>query len=203
MQTRIIGSKDRVPPNERWCAKHWETGELLCASNWDKMLGTFKRYNKERNLPIGLEFEKQVELAVCSNMPGQCEEVVGNKPARPHHLTSGDVVRGTRVLVSFGLSGAPFVAQEEANRRATICAACRYNMPYSKPCSGLCQQLTDVMNSTIGTRMTPRDSKLEACSICHCLNRVQIWFPLEHLAKGVTEDMRLAFREVPNCWKQC
>lgn len=116
------------------------------------------------------------------------------------NLSIGDVIRGTLVLASFKLAGSPLVSREQAEARAAICVACPFNAPYKKTCGGDCQELVDLVKSIIGNEGTALDDRLQACGVCRCSNKSQVWIPVEQLRHGVTKFMMDEFPK-DTCWK--
>jgi hypothetical protein len=201
--TLRIKNKGIVPRGTFWRYKQPETGELIKASDWGAFLGAIKKHRRGRNIPVGLGFEAEIEAYVCEHQSEMCEDFDPTIP-RIDRLSMGDIVRGGEVFVRHAVNGSQLVTQEEANRRASICAKCRYNTTFSKPCSGLCTRLKEIMSSTVGQRFTPYDSDLRACFICHCWTSIHVWFPLDVLDAGLTTEMREQFSHAHDryqCWK--
>lgn len=127
---------------------------------------------------------------------------------RERRLGWQDVVNGTNVLFAFKLAGSPLVSPELANERAAICANCQENVPYAQNCS-TCKHVEDAVRAVIGDLSTPLDGRLNACFICGCSNKAQVWLPSEILAKGVNAEMMERFNAVRvtladgnvDCWK--
>lgn len=111
-----------------------------------------------------------------------------------------DILNGTKVMAGFILAGRPLVDRAEAERRAEICSLCSRNVPYHKPCGGDCPELEQVVTTIVGSEGTARDLELHACSVCRCSNKAQVWVPIEHLKRGVPDEMLPLFPET--CWKK-
>ena len=99
--------------------------------------------------------------------------------------------------------GDPFVSQEEADRRAEICAGCPNNVNLGFSC-GAC---ADVLFQALGKvfrepHATPYDNHLGGCAICSCALRVAVWVPLKAQRAGLSEELKAEFRAVPWCWKK-
>lgn len=115
-------------------------------------------------------------------------------------LSWRDIWHGTKVLASFIAGGRKTVERAEAERRAAICEPCSRNVNYSKPCGGDCEELASLVVSIVGGEGTTKDINLNACSVCSCSNKAQVWMPIEHLEKGVTPEMMPMFPSF--CWKK-
>jgi len=178
-----------------------EIGMVGNGMNFEALLRSIREWRRANSMPIGLDFENEVEREVCAKYSVECDDHPTTKP-RKQRLSLATVLRGTNVLLSFKLAGSPYVSQEEANRRAAICAACVWNQDYAKPCGGNCGGLKEVVSKIIGHAKTDYDDRLKSCGICGCVAQAHCWLPLEFLAKGVTSDMREQFAAVENCWKK-
>lgn len=177
------------------------TGQYLNGGTWDMLLQTVRDYRKANGIPLGLDFEDEVETQVCRNQPDECDYIDDSIP-RDRQLSMSDVIRGTKVLLSFKLAGSPLVSREEAERRGSICSGCRFNVTFPRPCTGLCPELRDLVVAIVGNQGTQYDKDLKSCSICGCFTQAHIWLPLDILDKGLTEGMRSAFNSIPHCWKK-
>jgi hypothetical protein len=157
---------------------------------------------RANGVPVGVDFENEVESWAVLAHPDEAEVW---DPEMPKKIRLGldDILRGTRVLLAFKLAGSPLVPREEAERRAGICSRCYMNQGFSRPCA-TCGGLDELVRSLVGNQRTSQDDKLQACGVCHCMNKAQVWLPLEILAKGVTEEMKNQFAkmaELTGCWK--
>ena len=87
------------------------------------------------------------------------------------------------------------VPQEEAERRAEICAMCPLNTDAVMGCTG-CINYAAELFSAIGDKKTRAHSNLRSCEVCGCENKVQVWVPEDVLRQHSGE---LSY---PNwCWK--
>lgn len=110
-------------------------------------------------------------------------------PPGERHMTIADVRRFMSSLSSWDGS---FVDQEEAERRATICAGCPMNVVVHG-CKG-CGGILKWVNEKLGGNATSKDRALESCAVCGCYNAVSVWIPLE-----AQNTDGLTFAE--GCWK--
>lgn len=190
-----------VPAGSVWHCKHPVTGYEFHGRNRDVLLQDVKQYLLANNMPIGLEWEDQVEQWVCEAMPNECVGTVAGKAIKVRPLSLSDVERGSRVMLKHYVTGSKLVEPAEAKRRADICAVCKMNVTFSKPCGGLCGWL-----KTYVMKLVPKggvDARLNSCSICKCWLAAATWLPLTTQCVGVTDDMKVSFASVKNCWKQC
>ena len=85
------------------------------------------------------------------------------------------------------------VPQEEAERRAEICAKCPMQIPTSG-CWG-CKGIAGLLPQIAGAKTTSFDLQLSACGVCGCYNAVSVHLPL-----SVQQDASLDFPSY--CWKR-
>ncbi len=170
-------------------------------TTWEMVRNRIMDYRKANGIPIGLGFDDELEQAICRQYPAECEFVDGTRP-RMRSLGLGDIVTGTRVMLSLKLSGSPLVDRPEAERRAKICQDCVWNQTFSKPCGGICQELLDIVKSIVGSQGTQYDMNLKSCNICACLLQAAIWVPLNIQVPPLSEDQKAQFESVPACWKK-
>jgi hypothetical protein len=190
-------SRTKPPRGGLWLYTHPVSGTKFKSHQLDAIKYSIRKHEEANGYTLTSETE--IESQLCVNHPFACSDDPGHASPRKLHLS--DIVRGTRVLASFKLQGSPLVSPEEAERRASICVTCHQNVSYSKPCSGICQELIDLVQSVVGGAATRFDHQLKACGICGCANVAQIHVPADILAKGVTPEMMTEFRTVGNCWK--
>lgn len=118
--------------------------------------------------------------------------VSGIRPPAPIHWSQ--VEKFLHTAKEFIGAGCKFVEPAEAERRATICSTCPYNVGLVG--CGICQTTLAGLRDSILKVTTSQDDKLKACGICGCDNKTQVHVPLENM-KATTEDL-----EFPTwCWK--
>ena len=201
MRATLI-SKNRIPYNSLWRYVDPYTKMEISAVTWDNLMAKIYEHRRANGNPIGLGLEDEVEDYVCQHQPDECENLDPKIPRR-RNLTLSDVVRGTAVMMSFKFNGSQLVPREEAERRAQICVDCIWNQTFAKPCSGICQELHDIVSVVTQHQGTQYDSKLHSCGICGCFLQAAVWLRLEDQCLGVSEGMREQFKGVSNCWKTC
>lgn len=165
------------------------------------------KHRRANNYPIGINWDNDFDENICRNTPHlECVDLNPNAINLDQTLTLGDIVRGTHVIASLKLSGGELVPHKEAEDRAAICAQCPHNVPFVKPCKGICEELRVIVAGLVGGASTSKDHVLYSCAICRCYNAAQVHVPLEHLRKGVTPEMDEKWPTVQrgygfNCWK--
>lgn len=200
MKTRLI-SPNRVPRGGVYEINRPDLGMAGTGYLLDVLINSITAYRKANSIPIGLDFANEVERVVCETYPDECE-VVGMHNIRNRHLGIGDVILGSRVMLSLWASGGHLVSRQEAERRAAICVKCPYNAQFTKPCTGICAELKDAVSGIIDHQGTAYDENLKSCMICGCFNQAAIWIPLALQTTPLSDEQRAQFESVPNCWKK-
>lgn len=119
-------------------------------------------------------------------------------------VQSKELVRGAKTLIEWRASGEPPVSQEQANKRAAVCAVCPLNDPqdwtawFTKPAAELIKRQVEEIQGLKLT--TPFDDKLHCCTACHCPLRVKVWPGIEWLVKRLSPEQTARLRQAPNCW---
>src|SRR5215471_5727903 len=185
--------KDRsVAPPNFFRFVHLETGHASTAYDYYSWETLIKEHRKANNLP-------PIDMAVCEDQlcstirPELWEyEKEGDLSWVDTNIRVGDVVDFTRVLIS--QAGQEFVSEEEANRRAQICAGCYLNIRVQG--CGVCGQLLELVLN----RGTDYDASLQNCAVCKCFNQAQVHFSLESLDKADSEWKQSHYPK-DFCWK--
>lgn len=168
-----------------------------------KMLVDMVRKERMANsAPNGLDLESEIEQWCCVAYPQECEEVT-TKKIRRREFGLGDVITGTRVMLSHWFNGRKLVSREEAERRAQICIHCPWNMTYRKPCSGWCPELAEIVGPIVNAQGTQYDWQLHQCQVCGCVLSAAIWVPTEIQCGPLPQEQKDMFDNVPHCWKRC
>lgn len=204
MLRAVLDSKMSIPYGGHFQINRPDLGMVAGGTNFEMLIRNLINYRKANGIPMGLEFEDEVEREICKLYPAACHETSNLIPNRDRTYSFADVIQGTKAMIAFKLAGSPMVSQDEANRRATICSHCPNNVNFSKPCSGVCGELQDIVVSLVGGKSTPLDSALNSCAICSCFNRASVWVELDVMWKTLTPTQKEQFKtakEQHGCWK--
>ena len=200
---RLKVTKTQVGPNCMWQVNRPDLGMVGEGYTFEVLAKEVKAYRKANGIPVGLEFEDELEQVLCAQHP---ELAVTDDPRGPvdvRPLRMNDVLLGTKVMVRFVGSGMKVVDQAEANRRAAICNNCTLNIHFAKACGGgLCGELLELVNLVIAGKKTMFDSQLQSCAICKCLLQLAIWLPLKTQVPPMSDFQKAQFENVPHCWKK-
>lgn len=206
MGLRLI-HKQRIPYDAPFVMDDKASGFVGQGINFETLVANVQKFRRANEIPIGLGFESELEAAVCAKYPSECKETDINLPPKTApRLRLKDVILGTKVMLS--LIGArlvgnnPIVSEEEAARRANICAGCKFNVKYPLPCGGFCGELRDLVHSIVGNRKSHRDDELGACGICGCELKSSVWVVREIQFDPLPENLKNQFRGIEWCWKK-
>lgn len=185
---QLLARRDICPP-DGFRYVHRETGHVTTALDYYTWTDLIRQHRTANSLPE--VSTSDIETQLCGQLaPEWC---VGDDPNRPYvepRIALGDVWEAMKVFAKFALSGFKFVDQAEANRRARICVGCQNNMNVQG--CGACQQLGQMITGELANRSTPHDAALKTCGVCKCLNKAQVWIPLDSLeAKDSPEKQAL------------
>lgn len=182
-----------------------EKGMKGRGSNFKQLLENISIYRKANAIPIGLEYSQEVEREVCLKYPNECEDTDPRIPKLHFRLGIGDVMRGTQMSIKHRLSGSPLMDQLTANARAKICSTCPWNVSATMPCgSAICSELKSLVQTVVGSKITPYDDSLRTCAVCHCWTGIAVWIDLKIQQSVLTEAQKESFRYAANeigCWK--
>ena len=209
-----LRTPDANIPNRGFFAKQPETGTVLNAPTIRMMVAEVVKYRSANNLPIEKNIRRQVEIQICETMSPDdaarlCEflneDDSKNPPElRKRHATITDLEnfgKAVKAVMESKAAGATLhVEQAEANRRASICAACPKNIPIAA-CYG-CGMLGSIYRAITGNQYSDFDPLLRQCDVCGCDNKTQVHFTGEVL-RLAAEKQGFMDAEFPNwCWKR-
>lgn len=188
--------RTKITPPGGYTYTQEETNVTMNANSWEGLLDQVAKHRRSNNLPVPFNLSDIVAKQLCERQPEACvkREIKHNPNSK---LDLNVALRFTRTLMSAGLKR---VDQQEADRRAEICASCPDNIEPQgcTPCRA--SVIKRVINLTVGDRQTTYDSELKSCKYCGCFNKAQVWFPLESLQKTITDAENQALPE--HCWKK-
>ena len=188
-----------APPGE-WQYRVPQTGQFFRASNWPQLQEQLIAHYRATGYSAPADLFGEVEKFICMNNPDYCDS---NAPAMKqamfylsHSFTN--VLTGTKTLASWVAKGRPYVTQEQAEARATVCSSCPYNLP-PEGCSGCNKSvLKDAVMLVVGKKSTSRDGQLASCRICGCVIQAKIHLPLDSITDHMPLERQHALPD--HCW---
>lgn len=181
-----------------------ETKTTVRGGDYYNLFANVKAHRLANNIPLGPNWQAEVEDQLCQTLPpGFCKEQIPRPEQTVINVSTrlnwADVERGAAVFVGWAIDGAPCVDQAEADRRASICATCYFNVGGDFGCR-TCGGAVNMIRRAVGARKTAAGNYLKTCAVCKCFNAIQVWFPVEQLARGVTPEQMPMFPHF--CWKK-
>lgn len=165
-------------------------------------------YRIINDLPLGTDVRAEVEDWLCRSTNAECV------PIRPRGFASNLLARGEDLARFVNAMTAwwktdEVVPQEEAERRAELCAGCRFNVELlDVTCAG-CYGLAGRIAGIIGNVKTRMENNLKYCGCCSCALHVVVYAPLDildrsHSNSDMPEDtgQRDANGAVIPCWRR-
>lgn len=202
---QVLRNRDLCPPEitsgDSFRYTHAETGHISAAPTYYDWIERIKAHRTANNLPPVSEAECQNQL--CQTLdPSWCvhDDPQSRSWVNPR-LSWGDVADGAIAYIKFALSGFKSVSQEEANRRARICAGCFLLVPIQG--CGACSKLASLIVGDVAQKKTVHDDALnsKACAACRCPTKSLVHFPLSTLEEAdPTDGKQPAFTDF--CWRK-
>lgn len=183
-----------------------DTGSLFYKPTLSELVSALIEHRFANNLPCTGSIALEVEDRICARLDSSFwrwrrradARRFFTGPIRPD--VSVEQIKKTVAMFGRWLrSGRPIVEEEEATRRASICANCpgHFNVRIMG-CTG-CKA-----GYALVRKLRPRkhrmDSKLKVCAVCKCENRTQIWLPSDFLGDTVLPNTLSQFPV--GCWKK-
>lgn len=219
-----LKSRTQCPPGGflfRQALTGWNSWSVVPASQWDfKLLCQELQKHRIANPKYKLNtditaIQNEVDAtnaARVAAIPNSESYVVQTdtppsfRPA-PHLLqrlavASRAISAGHETITDFMDSGESPVAQELAEKRATVCVACPLNERgdlsrfFTIPAANRIKKQIEVKEGR-GLK-TSKDELLHICSACLCPLKLKVWFPLPYIVKHMDEDVKAQLH--PACW---
>ena len=167
-------------------------------SSPEDVAGNVLKFRLQNNRQPGNPMQELIDY-VCGTWPHFCHDT---NPPRLYESNPAAEPLGRRSAAMIGAwfaaaSSDDGVSQQEAERRASICAACPKNQPCEQGGCGACSdQITRLTFIYRHGRQTPDDRRLKCCDVLSTPLQAVVW------ANGlppVTDTQRL---ELPHeCWR--
>jgi hypothetical protein len=176
MQLRLINEWGPCPPDGFRYVDPFD-GYLSHAWTYVDWVALQSGHLQANNREIPPDLGEQMQDQLCQSLPpGWC---LYDDPLRPRpsvSLSWNDVAAGVKTFARWITEGRPYVAQQEADRRALICSRCYLNVNV-QGCAGCQKAVVEVT----GNRKTKHDQSLRSCAVCKCFLRAKVHFPVHTL----------------------
>lgn len=150
----------------------------------------FRAMGRETDLANG--WQDRVKDEMCAQHP----EINCRDFGKPYHKPLfADYFRFGQTMMAWARTKET-VSQEEAERRASICAGCPKNTA-TATCAKSCKETLDWIFDMTAGKSTSRDHQLHGCEVCACLLKVKVWVPLDAVSfHGISKEDFPSF-----CWQ--
>jgi hypothetical protein len=152
------------------------------------------------NLPIGLQWEQQIQDKLCVGLSGDwCEE--NGWPVAPEGgwgFVFESVVQGTHRLAQKMIQAkARRVPVELSSSRASICAGCSFNQP-PPGCTTCNQTSIDNASNSVEGAASVNNPNLRACRVSALSLKAKINVPLDIIEEILIPEQKRTLPE--RCW---
>lgn len=179
-----------ITPQGGWRYPRWPdkplTGkysDFIFGGTLDDLVVKIHEFRIINNLDLGDPAAEAMDFLCRSANGPKCAPANPAKPMPGVKAKGAMVARFISAMIAWMQQGGG-VVQEEAERRATICAGCCYNVPVDDVnCFG-CFGLFSKIMQVIGDRKTKMDSLLQFCGHCGCSLKIVAFTPMEILNRS-------------------
>jgi len=194
-------------PPGGWSITIPQTGIKFKHYDFRAMSSIYKAHCNANGILLSPNWQDEFLSEMCKQNPHwglKCRPVTGKRSvAKKISLTA--ILSFLNMLKTWAqstLSGkSAFVSQEEAERRASICAACPFNSPIQFSCGACMGAVLSLMQVILGKRKTSIDDALGACLVCSCSLKAAVHVPIDVQWDGLSQDIKDEFSEIKHCWK--
>lgn len=167
------------------------------ALNYDALLDAVKQFRLDNDIPVG-NVKADVDAQICERFPHQCNmegpgTVETKKPTVSPYQMFIDRISHWAVKV-LNTPMKEYVLDDEAQRRAAICAQCPMNDDWKMGCPQCvtkASQVLTLIRAGRGNRVFKRT--LKGCKAVKHDNETAVWLDRKHLSEHVGETPE-------NCW---
>lgn len=176
----LIKDRFTTPPGY-WRFQQEGSPEPIRGGDYGDLLAKVADYRIINSLPLG-DVEAEVNDWLCRNTGAKCVPANPAKPMPGRKARGQDVATFLRALAQWVRSD-EVVSQDEAEKRAEVCAGCTWNVESIDSCLGCFGLLARIMQ-IIGNRKTRMDSVLKFCGRCGCSLPVVAFAPMAALDRA-------------------
>jgi hypothetical protein len=180
-----------IGPSNGWMYPIPETKTVIFAFGFDELVSTVQKHYKANDIAEPSELVRNIHEFLCARLPQFCEEA---DPQREHKINLWHLAqRFFTAAISAATTG--LVSQEEAERRAAICAVCPHNGGSALNLCAGCHTAKFVREAAeaLSTKHTSLDDRLFTCQLCECSGKLKVW-----IDKSAMEERDIKWPS--NCW---
>ena len=162
--------------------------EPIRAPTYQGLIDAVIKFRADNVIPIG-DVRAEVDQYICTTFPRMCHQFEGVARIEIQHsvspirtLTDDMIQTMDRQLQDH--STEELELKQEAQRRADICAGCRYNVRWNSNC-GSCVEAVNRMSAILRAgNAVVHERELRACQILRHENRSAVWLRMEKIGKS-------------------
>jgi len=143
-----------------------ESGMILTGSGYANLKQKVAQHRQVNGYPLGNNLDQELQTWLWERMTPDERRHWCRETDRPYRrsVLIGDLERFVTDVAAWAVNGT-LAPQEEADRRAGICADCPWNEVVQQTC-GNCRRAIDVLSKFLLGRKTKVDDTLRACRAC-------------------------------------
>ena len=181
-----------------WVKGYWNYNDL------EKEV--LRRY-KANSITAPSDLRNQIMTQLCEQLPpDRCTDTDRIRSwGRDLARAFDRVMQGTSTLLDWLVRGnREQVPDEEASRRAAICATCIFNADPEGCSQCNMKALRSLADAIVGGNRQPWDAQLKSCGICGCTLSAKVRLPLDvlrrHLKPEQLTQLPPAYPGFAGCW---
>jgi len=159
--------------------------EPISAQTYRSLIDAVIKFRADNVIPIG-DVKAEIDQYICTAFPRMCHQFEGvsridiaSEPSPIKTLTDDMIQTMDGQLQDH--STEELELKQEAQRRASICAGCQYNVRWNSNC-GSCVEAVNRMSTILRAgNSLPRERDLRACQILRHENRSAVWLRIDKI----------------------
>lgn len=187
-----------------WRYTEQATGYVVHSGSYIELEDAVRAHLKANNLPIPDNLGQVIQNQLCHWLPPDwCQR---DETEMAHYsnidmrMSVGDIINAAKAYATLALRGFKTVTQEEADRRARICANCFLRVQ-PQGC-GACAKMAEAVIANVAGKTTAYADALynKACAACKCPIASIVHFPMDILEKAESPNVQNSFPDF--CWRK-
>ena len=195
-------------PSGGWKIKVPKTGIEFKHYDYKSICNAYRSHCNANGIFLTPRWEEEFISEMCKQNPhwGNSCTKINMKNIQKRKISVSSVLSFLNMMKAWAQStisgNSAFVSQEEAEKRASICASCPMNATLQFSCGACMSAVITLISSIIGNRKTERDKDLGACLVCSCSLKAAVHVPVDVQKESLPEDIKKEFDKITHCWKK-
>ncbi len=170
------------------------TNTVFINYGWKDLVKRVTEHLQGNGIEIPINLGLIMQETFCQHRPDFCAE---RDPDAERKITAWQMMKRFYKGAVEPFLQNRLVGQEEAERRAAICASCPFNTDKITEFCVSCatRSLVSNINQFLTTRHTSKDGELKFCGVCQCDLKMKAWAP-----KDSMDEPELRERWPEHCW---